>query len=144
MRKKIKISLVIIASFILLFVLFIFSDPYSTVRNVDSESGDGTFYLKCYENFLSHKKFDTLVVKLIRDNMDLKSMMVVAGYVSDRKLCRFKEVIESKYKYLSSLPSDSSWKVQISSNYFRVSKVGGTVVHGAMFHWIDELNKNCK
>jgi hypothetical protein len=143
--KKILFSTVLIV--VISFLLFIYIDPYYRIRSADIEINNfesGTFYLSFYKKFYPNKKFDLLITKLIKDNMDIKSLSITVKFVYNNNLCQFKNVIEEKCSALKKIPMDSSWVVQISSKYKRIYKASIYLKDESLCSNLYKFQEKCK
>jgi hypothetical protein len=97
------------------------------------------FYLSMYKEVFSKRKFDSLVVKLIRDNMDIQSVSKTIVYVYNNKLCEFSDIIRAKCDRLNKISPDSTWQVEIKDGYFRNYKTGEIIYYMCMCHRLNEF-----
>jgi hypothetical protein len=120
--KKIKVSLIILLTIVLLFALYILSSPYEKIRNYNEDLGVGPFtYLNIYKKVFPKKKFDKLIDKLIIENMDINSIDLTAEFCRIENLYEYIPILEQKCKLFATFPKDSIWDVKISNRSIRQS-----------------------
>lgn len=140
MLKIFVYSIVLLLLVIAGFYLFRLSNPYSFLMHCDSEEQGE--YMSFYENILSKKKFDYLLVDLINSN-DIRTLNVIAEYCKENKKCDKLDLLEQKTKELYQLPNDSSWITQVDFSYSRKNSVSMLYLPNNLMENMKKLRMIC-
>ncbi len=146
-RKVIIYIFIVISIFVGVIVSFYYnirtSNPYDYVIKGDKES----IYKRInrLDKKLDSLEFNNLMHRLIdTSNKDLLSVEKAAQYVYDKKMCHLISCIEEEYKYLSNLPTDTTWYIQIKRRYYRESGIRNARIMRTLPIYLKELKSECK
>jgi hypothetical protein len=132
------------------FLLFTFlgcvksqKSPYQQIITADKDYETALEYLENYKVSMPEIVLDSLLVKLIQENMDVYSINMTACAITNWKRCEFIPLLEEKCLLFDSFPIDTSWLVRISSNTRRESSVEMTKNTNGLFEKLDKLKAVC-
>jgi uncharacterized UPF0160 family protein len=114
----------IVILFALLFGLFygyLFGNPYHRVLRADRDLDNASYYLTLYWHLLSREKAVQLFKRLVVENNDVQTMLVVSFFCKDHQICELVDDLNQDVKLVQAYPTDTVWIETIRPHYRRIT-----------------------